>query len=117
MATTAQDLDDLADDVEARAADALDRKAGQLEKFFDDVEDLLRHMTNLADDDITRVRAKVESSLNKVRDTTRSSVRAAVDGTRNAVDTTDGYVRSNPWTAIGVAAAASFVLGAVVARR
>ena len=40
-----------------------------------------------------------------------------VDGAKAAVDTTDEYVRTNPWTAVCVAAAAGAVIGFLATRR
>lgn len=92
-------------------------KASQLEKFIDDVEELVRRVTHIGDDDIAKLRSRVETSLVAVRDTATRSVQTAVDGTRSAAKATDGYVRSNPWTAVGVAAAAGVALGVALRRR
>ena len=42
------------------AADAADAAVGQLGKFFDDLEDLLRRVTHFEDADISRLRRQVE---------------------------------------------------------
>ncbi len=84
---------------------------GQLGRFFDDVEDLLRRTTHLQDDEITRVRNKVESSLASARTSIERGARRAVDSATFAAKSTNDYVQSNPWKAIGVAAAACLAVG------
>jgi ElaB/YqjD/DUF883 family membrane-anchored ribosome-binding protein len=124
MSTTSEHLANGAEAMgeQARAAgeyadDTLRRKAGQLQKFFDDVEELLRRVADLGDRDISRLRSRVESSIDHVKDAAREGARAAVDSTRRAAEATDGYVQSNPWKAIGASAAIGVLLGALLSRR
>lgn len=116
MARTEQIID-AARSGEQEAASALEHKATQLEKFIDDVDELVRRVTHLGDEDIAKLRSRVETSLAAVRNTAARGVQSAVDGTRSAARATDGYVRSNPWTAVGVAAAAGVALGFALRRR
>jgi ElaB/YqjD/DUF883 family membrane-anchored ribosome-binding protein len=39
------------------------------------------------------------------------------DGAKQAMDTTDAYVRANPWRAIGISAVAGALIGFLIARR
>jgi ElaB/YqjD/DUF883 family membrane-anchored ribosome-binding protein len=96
---------------------ALRRKANQLHKFFEDVEELLHRVSDIGDRDISRLRARVESSIQQVKDAAREGASAAVDSTRRAAKATDGYVHANPWTAIGVSAAAGILIGALLNRK
>jgi len=82
-----------------------------------DVQDLLSRLAHVADPEVARVRARVEQAL-------ATAKRALADGTdrvqrqaKNAVSVGDLYVRDNPWQAVGIAAAAGFVVGVLVARR
>lgn len=94
-------------DKTANAADALlDQGEGQLKKFFDDVEDLVRRVTPDKDEAVSRVRKATERG-----------VKQAVDVTSSAARATDDYVHRNPWTAIGVAAVACLALGSLLKRR
>ena len=124
MSTTAEHLANGAQaaGAQARAAgehvdEALRRKAGQLQKFFDDVEELLRRVSDLGDRDISRLRSRLESSIEHVKDAARDGAQAAVDSTRRAADAADGYVHRNPWTAIGATAAIGVLLGALLSRK
>lgn len=49
---------------------------------------------------------------------TLAQAQAAVgDGAKRYARITDGYVHENPWIALGVAAAAGLLIGALLARR
>jgi len=117
MANAAEHLADLAGDAGDHAEESLRRRASELQKFFDDVEELLRKVSNVNDADIARLRRKVEGSIERVKSATRYSVEQAMEGTRRAARATDEYVHENPWTAIGVSAAAGLVAGAILCRR
>lgn len=117
MARAAENLADAARVAGDRSSEALHRRATELQKFFDDVEELLRRVSDVSDVDIARIRNKLESSIERVRSAARDRLEDAVDGTRHAVRATDDYVHENPWTAIGVSATAGLVLGALLCRR
>jgi ElaB/YqjD/DUF883 family membrane-anchored ribosome-binding protein len=117
MTTAAEHFANGAEAVVDQADEALRRKASQLQKFFDDVEELLRRVSDLGDKDISRLRSRLESSIDHVKDAAREGARAAVDSTRRAADAADGYVHNNPWTAIGVTAAAGILVGALLSRK
>ncbi len=112
MATTADHIEDVALKGEA----ALRRKASQLQKFFDDVEELLGRVSSLDDKDISRLRARVESSIDHVKDSVRSTAGSAIEGTRHAAKATDEYVHRQPWVAIGAGAAIGLLVGALLRR-
>ncbi len=112
MATTADHIEDVALKGEA----ALRRKAGQLQKFFDDVEELLSRVSSLDDKDISRLRARVEASIDHVKDSVRSTASTAIEGTRYAARATDEYVHRKPWVAIGAGAAIGLLVGALIRR-
>jgi ElaB/YqjD/DUF883 family membrane-anchored ribosome-binding protein len=98
----------------ARADEALRRRAGQLQKFFDDVEDLLGRVSSLDDAEISRLRSRVESSISHMKSAARDSMHAAIDGTKSAAIATDEYVHRKPWVAIGATAVACLALGALL---
>lgn len=115
MATTADHLADVAHEAGERADAALRRKAGQLQKFFDDVEELLRRVSDVSDADVSRLRKRVEASIGHAKDAVESGAHAAVEKTRAAAQATDAYVHRNPWAAIGATAAVGLLLGALIA--
>jgi ElaB/YqjD/DUF883 family membrane-anchored ribosome-binding protein len=114
MATATEQMNGAASEVGARAEEALRRKASQLQKFFDDVEDLLSQVSSMEGSEISRLRSRVESSLGHMKAAARGGVNAAVEGTREAALATDQYVHRNPWYAIGATAVACLALGAIL---
>lgn len=117
MGRAAENLAEFAHAAGERSGEALHRRANELQNFFDDVEELLRRVADVSDVDIARVREKVETSIERVKSATRDRVGSAVEGTRQAARVTDEYVHENPWTAVGVSAAAGLVVGALLCRR
>lgn len=117
MSRTAEDLADMAQNGADRAEESLRRRASEMHNFFDDVEELLRKVSNVNDADIAKLRRKVEDSIEHVKGATRYSLEQAMEGTRRVARVTDDYVHENPWTAIGVSAAAGLLAGAIICRR
>lgn len=114
MGRAADNLADLAHDAGKRSGEALHRRASELQKFFDDVEDLLGRVSSLDDAEITRLRGRVESSISHVRSAARDGVQATVEGARSAAAATDEYVHRKPWMAIAATAVACLALGALL---
>jgi ElaB/YqjD/DUF883 family membrane-anchored ribosome-binding protein len=114
MSTMAENIGSNAHDTGARADEALRRKASQLQKFFDDVEELLERVAGMNEPDVARLRTRVESSIEKAKASVRSGAQTAVEGTRKAAAATDEYVHRNPWLAIGATATIGLMLGALL---
>lgn len=117
MSTAAEQLANGAHAAGEHIDEALRRKATQLQKFFDDVEELLRRVSDIGDRDISRLRSRVESSIDSAKEAAREGARVAYDSTRRAAEAADGYVHKNPWTAIGATAAAGLLIGALLSRK
>jgi ElaB/YqjD/DUF883 family membrane-anchored ribosome-binding protein len=114
MATTADHLADAAHEAGEMTEAALHRKAGQMQKFFDDIEELLRRVSSLEDKEISRIRARVESSIDSVKTTVASTAQSAITSTRKAALATDEYVHRKPWVVIGATALTGILLGALL---
>jgi ElaB/YqjD/DUF883 family membrane-anchored ribosome-binding protein len=82
-----------------------------------DVEDLVKKVANVDDEDIAAIRARVEDTLAKAKGTAGAKFAAVRDRAEEYSDATDEYVRDNPWAAIGIAAAVGIILGFVAGRR
>ena len=90
---------------------------GEMGRFFDDIEDLLRRVSDLGDEEISRLRSRVESSITQVRSAAGEGVDTAVSGARAAAEGAGNYVRGNPWAAVGIAVAAGILIGALLNRK
>ena len=114
MATMAENISKNGHDAGAKADEALRRKASQLQKFFDDVEELLERVAGMDEPDVARLRDRVQSSFERARDSVRSGAQTALETTRKAAVATDQYVHRNPWIAIGTSATIGLMLGALL---
>ncbi len=90
---------------------------GEMGRFFSDVEDLLRRVTNMDDADITRLRQRVEGSLSSAKDSVTRGASRVRESASEMADTTDDYVRRRPWTVAGIAMVAGAMLGAALLSR
>lgn len=94
------------------------------EKIIDDfgavlseAEDLLKRAGTETGDRARDLRSQVESKLLAAKLRLQELEGQALDQARHAARATDDYVHDNPWAAIGVAAAAGFVVGLLMNRR
>ena len=76
-----------------------------------DVQDLLKATASVVGEKAAEARVKVEESL-KVAQNKLTVVQENMKARGQEVLTaTDGYVRDNPWNAVGIAAGIGFLLG------
>jgi ElaB/YqjD/DUF883 family membrane-anchored ribosome-binding protein len=76
-----------------------------------DVQELLKVTASVVGDKASEAREKVQESLKVAQDklsVVQDNVKAKGQEAFNA---TDGYVRDNPWNAVGIAAGIGFLLG------
>ena len=82
-----------------------------------DVEDLVKKVANVDDQEIAEIRSKVEETLAKAKSSAGERIAAARGRAEDVSESTDEYVRENPWAAIGIAAAVGIVIGFIAGRR
>jgi ElaB/YqjD/DUF883 family membrane-anchored ribosome-binding protein len=83
---------------------ARDRMAGDFRAMISDSEDLLKAAANVSGEGFGAARSKFEERL-------KSAKAALAEGAQS------DYIRSNPWTAVGIAVAAGLVLGFIAGKR
>jgi len=96
------------------AARAGSQEVGNL---FADVEDLIKRVAHVDDADLARARAKLQNTLAAARTALHDGTERAKTTARHAADTTDQYVHTNPWSAIGIAAAAGAAIAVLLSTR
>jgi len=79
-----------------------------------EAEQLLQSATDLGTQKASDIRASIEQSLATAREELQALQKAATDAAASAVHATDDYVHANPWRAIGIAAAVSVSVGALI---
>lgn len=82
-----------------------------------EAEELLRRAGNETGERAKDLRAQVEAKLLSAKLRLQELEGEAIDRAKAAARVTDDYVHDNPWRAIGVAAAAGFLVGLLVNRR
>lgn len=93
---------------------ARSRMAGDIKSVITDGEELLKAAANASG---AAVREKLDETLSGARTGLVNASRPAVDKARRTAVAANGYVHGNPWTVIGVAAAAGILIGLLAAKR
>lgn len=103
----------------ARRAVRNDGESGHDEwhRLVADVEDLVKKVAHVDNDEIAEIRSKVESTLAEAKTSASAGIAAVRGRAEDASEATDEYVRENPWAAIGIAAAVGIIIGFVAGRR
>jgi ElaB/YqjD/DUF883 family membrane-anchored ribosome-binding protein len=91
--------------------------ASEVQRLFDDVQDLLEKVTHLTDTDTARVRHKVESSLRGARDSVIQGATQVRDQARQVATQTNEYAHQSPWMVAGAAGLLGVVVGVLFANR
>jgi ElaB/YqjD/DUF883 family membrane-anchored ribosome-binding protein len=94
------------------------------EKLFEDLqtvvrdaEALLKATAGQAGDKLQEVRARAEDSVRQAKSRIHSLEQDALRSGKELVDSTEDYVKQNPWQALGVAAGVGLVLGVLLSRK
>ena len=66
---------------------------------------------------MTRLLAEMQTQIDAARQTLSELQQSVQDGAKVAINTTDEYVRSNPWRAVGISAGIGALIGFLIARR
>jgi ElaB/YqjD/DUF883 family membrane-anchored ribosome-binding protein len=82
-----------------------------------DAEDLIRRVAHIGDRDLARARAKLEQTLDAAKVSLHDGSEHVKSTARHAVEGTDEFVHSNPWSAIGLAAAAGAAIAVLLSTR
>ena len=103
-------------------ANQFDRTGGKIARDFNamiaDSEELLKAATTVSGEGFTAARTKFEAKVKSAKQALAEASRPMLEQTREAgAAAAEGYVRANPWTAIGLAIAAGAFIGFLAARR
>jgi len=102
---------------ERNGAPAASARSSEWRNLVSDVEDLIKKVANVDDEEVARMRARLEQTLAKAKSAARDGATSVRDYARDASTATDDYVRESPWMAVGVAAAVGVLVGFIVGRR
>jgi ElaB/YqjD/DUF883 family membrane-anchored ribosome-binding protein len=87
-----------------------------LKSVVADGEELLKASASQTGERIAAARAEAEESLKAAKARLAEQESAVITKTKSVAKADDDSVRANPWKALGIVAAAGFVLGILAAR-
>lgn len=82
-----------------------------------DATGLLKEVANSSADGFAAARTKIEGKLVDAKSRLANARGVVARRACGAADAADGYVRDNPWRALGVAAAGGLIIGILLSRR
>jgi ElaB/YqjD/DUF883 family membrane-anchored ribosome-binding protein len=93
------------------------RMAGDFRTMIADSEDLLKAAATVSGEGFTAARTKFEDKVRRAKVALADASQPVFDKAKETAAAADGYVRGNPWTAVGVATAAGVLIGFLAAKR
>ena len=82
-----------------------------------DVEELIKRVAHVDDADLARAREKLQNTLSAAKTALHDGTERVKTTARQAADRTDQYVHTNPWSAVGIAAAAGAAIAVLLSTR
>jgi ElaB/YqjD/DUF883 family membrane-anchored ribosome-binding protein len=94
-----------------------ERLVNDLRMLVSDAEELLRATASQAGEKITVARQKIEQSLTEGKKALGDAEETLLKKSKECAEIADDYVRENPWSAVGIAAAVGLALGLLIRGR
>lgn len=94
-----------------------DKLMDSLKSVIQDAEKMLENTAQQTGEGYKTAKAKLETTLADAKWELNRLEDAAIAKAKDAMDTTDRYVRDNPWQAVGIGAAVGVLLGMLIARK
>ena len=91
--------------------------ARDIQNVVSDAQDLLKTVQAEGESRLADVKTKVNAQLDVAKQKLGELQTTVTDGAKVAVDSTDAYVRANPWRAVGISAALGALIGFLASRR
>ena len=88
-----------------------------VQNVVSEAQELLKTVKEEGATQLDAVRGKVQQQYEAARDKFGEIQTTVTEGAKVAATSTDAYVRSNPWRAVGIAAVAGAVIGFLATRR
>jgi ElaB/YqjD/DUF883 family membrane-anchored ribosome-binding protein len=103
--------------MEGDATSSKDRIVSDLRVLVNDAEELLKATASQAGEKITVARQRIEQSLVEGKKALADAEKSVLKKSKECAEIADDYVRENPWSAVGVAAAVGLALGLLIRGR
>jgi ElaB/YqjD/DUF883 family membrane-anchored ribosome-binding protein len=89
----------------------------EVQSVVNEAQELLKTVQNEGASKLDEVKTRMSAQYDAARARLGDLQSTVQDGAKIAVDTTDEYVRTNPWTAVCIAAGVGALVGLMVSRR
>ena len=83
----------------------------EVQSVVNEAQELLKTVQSEGSNKLDEVKSKVGAQYDAAREKFGEIQTTVQDGAKYAMTTTDEYVRSNPWRAVGIAAGVGAVIG------
>jgi ElaB/YqjD/DUF883 family membrane-anchored ribosome-binding protein len=93
------------------------KMAGDIKTVIADGEDLLKAAANVSGASLAAARDEFKEKLGVARARLVDAAQPAIDKAKSTAAAANGYVRGNPWTAIGFAVGVGALIAYLVVRR
>lgn len=91
--------------------------ARDIQNVVSDAQELLKTVQTEGQGKLSDVKIKLGEQLDSAKQMLTQLQSTVQDGAKAAVDSTDTYVRANPWRAVGISAGLGALIGFLAARR
>ena len=91
--------------------------ARDIQNVVTDAQELLKTVQSEGGTKLAEVKVKVQQQLDSAKQMLGQLQGTVTEGAKAAADSTDAYVRANPWRAVGISAAVGALIGFLAARR
>ena len=91
--------------------------AREYHALLNDVEDLISSATSLTGEDLAQAKAQLSARIAAAKASIARASGAVSGQVRSGAMATDSYVRTQPWQAVGISAAAGILVGYLLGRR
>ena len=88
-----------------------------VQNVVSEAQELLKTVKDEGATQLDAVRGKMQAQYEAAREKFGEIQTTVTEGAKVAATSTDAYVRSNPWRAVGIAAAAGAVIGFLATRK
>lgn len=103
--------------VQAAARTAAKAGPREFRNLIAGVEDLIKRVAHVDDKELARARAKLEHTLDAAKGSLHNGTERVKATALSTAENTDEYVRSKPWSAIGIAAGVVAAIAVLLSTR
>jgi ElaB/YqjD/DUF883 family membrane-anchored ribosome-binding protein len=90
---------------------------GELQSVIKDGEEMLRNTEQQAGENFKAAKARFEATLRNAKSELVHLEETIVEKTKDAMHTTDEYVKDHPWKSVGLGACVGLIIGLLIGRK